>query len=58
MSDKRATREALGETLLELAAEGRDDIVALDADLAKSTTTAKFAAKYPGSSTWASRSRT
>jgi transketolase len=47
MSDKRATREALGETLLELAAEGRDDIVALDADLAKSTTTAKFAAKYP-----------
>ena len=47
MSDKRATREALGSTLLELAAEGRDDIVALDADLAKSTTTAKFAAKYP-----------
>lgn len=47
MSDKRATREALGSTLLELAAEGRDDIVALDADLAKSTTTAKFASKYP-----------
>jgi transketolase len=47
MSDKRATREALGETLLELAAEGRDDIVVLDADLAKATTTAKFAAAYP-----------
>jgi transketolase len=47
VSDKRATREALGETLIELAAEGRDDIVVLDADLAKATTTVKFAAKYP-----------
>jgi transketolase len=47
VADKRATREAFGETLVELAREGRDDIVALDADLAKSTTTAKFAAAYP-----------
>ncbi len=47
MSDKRATREALGATLLELAAEGRDDIVVLDADLAKATTTVKFAAAHP-----------
>ena len=46
MADK-ATREALGETLVELAAEGRDDIVVLDADLAKATTTAKFGAAYP-----------
>jgi transketolase len=46
MADK-ATREALGETLIELASEGRDDIVVLDADLAKATTTVKFAAAYP-----------
>jgi transketolase len=44
---KRATREALGATLLELAHEGREDIVALDADLSGSTTTGKFAAVYP-----------
>ncbi len=48
MGDKRATREAFGSTLIELALEGRDDIVALDADLAKSTTTAKFATAFPG----------
>ena len=47
MSDKKATREAFGATLVELAHGGRDDIVALDADLSKSTTTAKFAAAYP-----------
>jgi transketolase len=47
VGDKRATREAFGETLIELAREGHDDIVAVDADLAKSTTTAKFAAAYP-----------
>lgn len=47
MSDARATREAFGATLVELAEEGRDDIVALDADLSGSTTTAKFAAAYP-----------
>ncbi len=45
--DKRATREAFGATLVELAHEGRDDIVALDADLSSSTTTGKFAAVYP-----------
>lgn len=43
---KRATREALGETLCELGAR-RDDIVVVDADLAKSTTTAKFAKAFP-----------
>jgi transketolase len=43
----RATREALGATLIELAGEGRDDIVVLDADLAKATSTVKFAAAYP-----------
>ncbi|MDZ4166848.1 MAG: transketolase C-terminal domain-containing protein [Coriobacteriia bacterium] len=47
MSTKRATREALGETLIELAGEGLD-VVAVDADLSGSTTTAKFAAAYPG----------
>ena len=47
MSDKRATREAFGATLVELAHEGRNDVVALDADLSKSTTTSKFAAAYP-----------
>jgi transketolase len=43
----RATREALGATLIALAEEGRDDVVSLDADLAKATTTVKFAAAYP-----------
>lgn len=43
----RATREALGATLIELVEEGRDDIVVLDADLAKATTTVKFAAAHP-----------
>lgn len=43
---KRATREAFGETLVELAAEGVD-VVAVEADLSKSTTTAKFADSYP-----------
>lgn len=46
MADK-ATREALGETLSELVTEGREDIVVLDADLAKATTTVKFAAAHP-----------
>jgi transketolase len=44
---KRATREAFGATLVELAQEGRDDIVALDADLSSSTTTGKFAGVFP-----------
>lgn len=43
---KRATREAFGATLIELADEGVD-VVAVEADLSKSTTTAKFAGKYP-----------
>ncbi|MCL5291139.1 MAG: transketolase family protein [Actinobacteria bacterium] len=43
---KRATREALGETLIELAEE-HENLVALDADLAKSTTTTKFASAFP-----------
>ncbi|MDO9108103.1 MAG: transketolase family protein [Coriobacteriia bacterium] len=43
---KRATREAFGETLVELAAEG-NDVVAVEADLSKSTTTATFAKAYP-----------
>ncbi|TLM65356.1 MAG: transketolase family protein, partial [Actinobacteria bacterium] len=46
MSEKKATREAFGATLVELAAEGIP-VVAVDADLSKSTTTAKFEAAYP-----------
>lgn len=46
MSEKRATREAYGATLIELANEGVP-VVAVDADLSGSTTTAKFAAAYP-----------
>lgn len=46
MSEKRATREALGETLVELADEGFD-VVAVDADLSGSTTTAKLAKAHP-----------
>lgn len=46
MSEKRATREALGETLVELANEGVD-VVAVDADLSGSTTTAKLGKAYP-----------
>lgn len=41
-----ATREAYGETLLELG-ETNPDIVVLDADLAKSTMTLLFGKKYP-----------
>lgn len=46
MSEKRATREAFGATLIELANEGVP-VVAVDADLSGSTTTAKFGAAYP-----------
>ncbi|MHB8050047.1 MAG: transketolase family protein [Coriobacteriia bacterium] len=46
MSEKRATREAYGATLIELAKEGVP-VVAVDADLSGSTTTAKFGAAYP-----------
>ena len=43
---KRATREAFGSTLVQLAEEGID-VVAVEADLSKSTTTATFADAYP-----------
>ncbi|MHB0976718.1 MAG: transketolase family protein [Candidatus Aquicultorales bacterium] len=43
---KRATREALGETLVELANE-HSNVCVVDADLAKSTTTIKFAKEHP-----------
>ncbi len=43
---KKATRAAFGPTLAELAAEGVP-VVAVDADLSGSTTTAKFAAASP-----------
>lgn len=46
MSDK-ATREAYGETLVELVGEGLD-VVAVDADLSGSTTTKKLGDAYPG----------
>lgn len=43
---KRATREAFGETLIELCEQGLD-VVAVDADLAGSTTTGKLGAYDP-----------
>ena len=43
---KKATREAFGATLVELVSEGVD-VVAVDADLSKSTTTSKLADAYP-----------
>ena len=46
MSDKRATREAFGATLVELANEGIE-VVVVEADLSKSTTTATFEKAYP-----------
>lgn len=46
MSEKMATRQAYGATLLALGGENKD-IVVLDADLSKSTMTAQFAEKYP-----------
>ena len=47
-SDKKpkATRDAYGETLVELG-EKYPDIVVLDADLSASTKTAKFAKRFP-----------
>ena len=39
---KIATRDSYGNTLKELAAEGHDDIVVLDADLAHATQTCMF----------------
>ena len=46
MSEKRATREAYGETLIELG-QANPNIVVLEADLAKSTTTIKFKKEFP-----------
>lgn len=46
MSNALPTRQALGDTLVELAASN-ERIVALDADLAKSTSLIKFAHNYP-----------
>jgi transketolase len=42
----KATREALGDALVELGKQNKD-IVVLDADLAKSTYTEKFALEFP-----------
>ena len=39
---KIATRESYGNTLKELAAEGHEDLVVLDADLAAATKTGMF----------------
>lgn len=46
MTEKRATREAYGEALVELGHEN-PNIVVLEADLAKSTTTLKFKKVFP-----------
>ncbi len=46
VTEKKATRAALGTTLIELAEDGLP-VVAVDADLSGSTTTAKFAAASP-----------
>ncbi len=46
MAEMVATRQAYGDALLELG-EKNKDVVVLDADLSKSTTTAKFGKKYP-----------
>lgn len=46
MSDKMATRQAYGEALVELEKE-YDNLIVMDADLSKSTMTAKFRDVYP-----------
>ncbi len=46
MSEMRATRDAYGETLIELGAQN-PNIVVLDADLSSSTKTAGFAKRFP-----------
>lgn len=46
MAEKIATRQAYGDTLVELGHEN-PDVVVLDADLSKSTMTAGFAKAYP-----------
>ena len=42
-----ATRESYGNTLKELAAEGHDELIVLDADLAAATKTGMFRKAYP-----------
>ena len=42
-----ATRESYGNTLKALAAEGHDDLVVLDADLAAATKTGMFRKAHP-----------
>ena len=44
---KIATRESYGNTLKELAAEGHEELVVLDADLAAATKTGMFRKAYP-----------
>ena len=44
---KIATRESYGNTLKELAAEGHEDLVVMDADLAAATKTGMFRKAYP-----------
>ena len=46
MAEKKATREAYGDTLVELGAS-IPNLVVLDADLAEATKTCKFKAAYP-----------
>jgi len=46
MTEMIATRQAYGDALVDLG-EKNKDIVVLDADLSKSTTTAKFGKKFP-----------
>ncbi len=46
MQEKMATRDAYGQTLLELG-RSRSEVVVLDADLSKSTKTALFAKEFP-----------
>ncbi len=46
MAEKKATREAYGDTLVELGASVQN-LVVLDADLAEATKTCKFKAAYP-----------
>ena len=47
MMPAKASRAAFGEALIDLGAHD-ERIVTLDADLSKSTMTAKFAKTYPG----------
>ncbi len=46
MTEMKATRQAYGESVVELGERNRN-IVVLDADLAKSTTTIKFGKRFP-----------